>query len=114
MGTGIGRLSLEIALGYAVDKNPVSTGGLAHCPEVGGFWGRARFGDLEMHLEWWKNPWVDGCVDGSASQSGSLKSGLPSYTVGVSVGKDHSGRFIGSRTIQQLASPIVGFLCDRL
>ena len=57
---------------------------------------------------------MDGWVDGPAIQSDFLKSGLPSYTVGVSVGKDHSGRFIGSRTIQQLTSPINGFLCDRL
>ena len=66
-------------------------GGLAHCPEVGGCRGRANFRGLEMPLEWWWNPWVDGCMDGSASQSSSLKSGLPSYTVGVSVGKDRSG-----------------------
>ena len=42
---------------------------------------------------------MDGWVDGPAIQSDFLKSVLPSYTVEVSVGKDHSGRFIGSRTI---------------
>lgn len=42
------------------------------------------------------------------TQLGSLKSVLPSVKVGVNVGKHHGGRFIGSRTIQELASPVIG------
>ena len=64
MGTGVGRLSLEITLGYAVDKNPVSTGGLAHCPEVGGCWGEQS---LEIskctsnggRTHGWMDVWMD-------------------------------------------------------
>ena len=87
--------------------------GPAHCSEVGSCRGRAKLGDREMYLKWWWNPWMDGQVNGSASQSGSLNSGLPSGLVGVRVGKDCGGRFIGSWTIEQLASPVIGFLCHR-
>ena len=80
---------------------------------MGGCQGRANFRDLEIHLEWWWNLLMDGWVDGPAIQSDFLKSGLPSYTVGVSVGKDCSGRFVRSWTIEHLVSPIVTLLCSR-
>lgn len=85
--------------------------GPAHCPERGcRCWGRAKLGKCEMHLKWWWNPWVDGQVDGSVTQLGSLKSVLPSVKVGVSVGKHHGGRFAGS----QIHGPAtVGLSCDR-
>lgn len=37
---------------------------------------------------------MDGQVDVSVTQLGSMKSVLPSVKVGVSVGKHHGGRFI--------------------
>ena len=53
-------------------------------------------------------------MDGSASQSGSLKSGLPSYTVGVSVGKDHSGNSYVHGPIEHLASPMGHFPLQKM